>query len=487
MRDEENRVTLEVLLSGIEVLETVGDLSCEISSIEYDSRRVKPGAFFVALPGEHVDGAVYIEEAARRGAVAVLTEESCSLGGSFPCVHVSNARQALSQIAAAFYAHPARKLCLLGITGTNGKTTVSFMLREILCAAARRPGLIGTVRYEIGDRVLPATRTTPEAPDIQSMLAQMRRSSCDSVIMEVSSHALDQYRVEGVEFDIGVFTNLTQDHLDYHGTLEEYFEVKSRLFSQVRRCAVINGDDPWGKRLLSENGETVDTVSYGFEEGVQVRGTRVQADANGSQMRVESPWGEINISLRLIGRFNLTNALAAFAAAASMGIPLKTITGALSRLENIPGRMEAIPGRRNKRVYVDYAHTDDALRNVLEALRAITPGKLVVLFGCGGNRDIGKRRLMGEVASRLADYAIITNDNPRTEIPEKIAADIAGGFDADRKYEIVLDRRAAIARGIELIGKKDVLLVAGKGHETTQEFSGTIVPFDDRETVREAL
>lgn len=487
MQNEPNSITLETLLSGIETIEVSGDGSCEITSIEYDSRRVTPGSLFVALPGEHVDGAVYIEEAAQRGAVAVVTQEPCALGGDFPCAQVPSARLALAQLSGAFYENPAKDLCTVGITGTNGKTTVSFMLREILSAAGWRPGLLGTVRYEIGDRVLPAGRTTPEAPDIQSMLAQMKRSDCDSVVMEVSSHALDQHRVEGIEFDTAIFTNLTQDHLDYHGTLEEYFEVKSRLFSQVGRCAVVNIDDPWGLRLLNENCKTVEALSYGFSENATVRGLNPQIDAAGSKMTVQSPWGEAKISLKLIGRFNLINALAAFATAASLGIPLEIITHALNEMENVPGRLEAVSGRKGKRVYVDYAHTDDALRNVLEALREITPGRLLVVFGCGGNRDIGKRELMGEVASRLADYSIITNDNPRTEIPEKIAADISAGFDNDRKYEICLDRREAIARGIELIGKNDVLLVAGKGHETTQEFNGTIVPFDDRETVREAL
>lgn len=487
MQNDKNRMMLEELIFGLSVVQKAGDHVCEIRSIEYDSRRVTPGALFVALPGEQVDGAVYIEEAVRRGAVAVVTQTPCALGGSFPCIQVANARLALARLACTLYGHPAKKLYPLAITGTNGKTTVSFMLREILRAAGHTPGLLGTVRYEIGARVLPAARTTPEAPDIQRMLAQMTRSGCDRVVMEVSSHALDQYRVDGIDFDTAIFTNLTQDHLDYHGTLEDYFEVKSRLFSQVNRCAVINSDDPWGQRLLSENRNAVETVSFGFEEGAQVRGMNAKIDADGSRMQVKSPWGDVDISLQLIGRFNLSNALAAFAAAASLGIPLDSIARALSEMEHVPGRLERIPGRRGKRVFVDYAHTDDALRNVLEALREIMPGRLVVVFGCGGNRDRGKRRLMGEVAARLADYSIITNDNPRTEIPEKIAADISGGFDSDRKYEILLDRRAAIARGIELIGKKDVLLVAGKGHETTQEFNGTIVPFDDRETVREAL
>ena len=485
MHPDEQPILLEELVSGLAVAEVSGDLACEISSIEYDSRRVTPGALFVALPGEKVDGAVYIEDAAQRGAVAIVTQTPCALGGSFPCIQVANARQALARLASSFYGHPAEKLCPLAITGTNGKTTVSFMLREILNAAGRRPGLLGTVRYEIGDRVLPAARTTPESPDIQRMLAQMERSGCDSVIMEISSHALDQHRVDGIGFDTAIFTNLTQDHLDYHGTLEDYFEVKSRLFSQVHRSAVINSDDPWGRRLLSEYNHTTDTISYGFEEGAQVRGLDAQSDANGSRMRVESPWGSVEICLQLIGRFNLSNALAAFAAAASLGIPSDVIARALGEMEHIPGRLEQVPGQPGKRVFVDYAHTDDALRNVLEALREITAGKLIVVFGCGGNRDCGKRKLMGEVAARVADYAIITNDNPRAEIPEKIAGDIAAGFDSERKYEILLDRRAAIARGIELIGKQDVLLVAGKGHETYQEFNGTIIPFDDREAVRE--
>lgn len=478
--------TFEELLCGIDTLETSGDLSCEISSIAYDSRRVTPGALFVALPGAQVDGSVYIEEAATRGAVGVVTQSPCVFGGSFPCAQVSNARFALARLAGTFYGHPAARLSTVGITGTNGKTTVSFMVRAIFKAAGRRPGLIGTVRYEIGKRELPASRTTPEAPDVQSMLFQMDRSGCDSAVMEVSSHALDQCRVEGIPFNIGVFTNLTQDHLDYHGTLEEYFRVKARLFDQVKDTAVINRDDPCGHRLLSERRLEADAVSYGFEEGALVRGVNPKNDANGSRMTVESPWGTIDISLQLIGRFNLYNALAAFAAAASVGIPLETIRDALAAMENIPGRLESV-GTKHKRVYVDYAHTDDALRNVLNALRDITPGRLVVVFGCGGNRDAGKRRLMGEVAARLADYSVITNDNPRNEIPEKIAADIAAGFDSERKYEICLDRTAAIARGIELIGKKDVLLVAGKGHETVQEIGGAIFPFDDREAVREIL
>jgi len=305
--------------------------------------------------------------------------------------------------------------------------------------------------------------------------------------MEVSSHALSQHRVDGIFFDTGVFTNLTQDHLDYHGTLEDYFEVKSRLFSQVTGHAVINVDASWGERLMSEGFSGPRRVSYGFKEGAMVRGLDIDASEDGSRMRVESPWGNAELSLRLVGRFNLSNALAAFAVAGAAGVPLDTICAALRNMEYVPGRMEPVGESKIKRVFVDYAHTDDALRNVLEALREFTKGRLVVVFGCGGNRDQGKRCLMGEVVSQLADYSIITNDNPRREIPEKIASDIVAGFDSERKYEVILDRRSAIQRGVELIGKNDVLLVAGKGHETVQEVDGAIFPFDDRETIREVL
>jgi UDP-N-acetylmuramoyl-L-alanyl-D-glutamate--2,6-diaminopimelate ligase len=478
---------LKELLSGIETVEITGDTSCEITGIIYDSRRAAPGSLFVALPGEKADGAVYIEDAIQRGAAAVVSQTPCASGGHFPCVQAADARLALAQFAGKFYGHPAARLCTVGITGTNGKTTISFMLRDIFKAAGRRPGLLGTVRYEIGDRVLPASRTTPEAPDLQAMFVQMERAGCDSAVMEVSSHALAQHRVEGILYDAAVFTNLTQDHLDYHGTLEEYFTVKSRLFNQVRRFAVINCDDPWGRRLLGEKKFMDGLISYGFEDGAAVRGLNPVSDTKGSRMRVESPWGSAEVALQLIGRFNLSNALAAFAAAAALGIPVKIIVKALAEMQCVPGRLEAVTNTKGKRVFVDYAHTDDALLNVLETLREITPGRLVVVFGCGGNRDKGKRPLMGKVAARLADYSIITNDNPRNEVPAKIAADITAGFDSERKYEIVLDRKAAIARGLEMIGRKDVLLVAGKGHETYQEFDGAIFPFDDREAVREAL
>lgn len=480
-------MTLKELINEMDALEMTGDLSQEITSLVYDSRRAVPGSLFVALHGEKTDGAAHIQDAIQRGAVAVVSQTPCGCGGHFPYVQVANARRTLAGLASRFYGQPSSRLCTMGITGTNGKTTVSFMLREIFKAAGRRPGLLGTVRYEIGDRVMPATRTTPESADLQMMFSQMERAGCDSVVMEVSSHALAQYRVEEILYDASIFTNLTQDHLDFHGTLEEYYEVKSRLFSKVRGCAVINVDDPWGARLLKETRSKTKCYSYGFDASADVRGMQAVTDRHGSKMHVKSPWGEVEIQLQLIGNFNLHNALAAFTAAAGVGIPVETIVKALAELAGVPGRLESVANTKGKRVFVDYAHTDDALLNVLQTLREITPGRLVVVFGCGGNRDKGKRPLMGKVAARIADFSILTNDNPRNEVPAQIAAEIATGFDSERKYEIVLDRTAAIARGLELIGKKDVLLIAGKGHETYQDFNGTVFPFDDREVVREVL
>ena len=478
---------LNELLKGIETVETAGDLNVEITGIVYDSRLAAAGSLFVALHGVNADGAAFIEDAVRRGAVAIVSQIPYSTGGSFPFIQVADARLALAQLSVAFYNAPAARLCSVGVTGTNGKTTVSFMLREIFKAAGKRPGLLGTVRYEIGDRVLPAARTTPEAPDIHSMFAQMERAGCDSVVMEVSSHALAQHRTFGIEFDAAVFTNLTQDHLDYHRTLDEYFSVKSQLFTQTKKFAVINADDSYGEKLLADERISAQKISYGFSDGVAVRGSNAVSNDAGSKMHVESPWGAAEVSLKLIGQFNLNNALAAFATAAALGVPVDMIVRALAKMDCVPGRLESIANSKGRKIFVDYAHTDDALRNVLDALRPITHGKLIVVFGCGGNRDAGKRELMGAVASKLADFSIITNDNPRNEIPEKIAADILTGFDSELKYEIIYDRRDAIARGIELTGKKDVLLIAGKGHETYQEFRGTIVPFDDRETVRELV
>jgi len=484
-------MTLEQLLESVGILKISGSGAVEVDGVAYDSRQVKPGWIFVAVSGHKVDGASYITEAVSNGAVAVVSENDLELGAGVTHIQVPRARRALAEIARTYYGDLSRGMKVVGITGTNGKTTTAYLVRAVLRDGGFLPGLLGTVAYELGDRSIPSARTTPEAPDIHAMLQQMKEAGCDSAVLEVSSHAIALRRVHGIDFNICVFTNLTQDHLDYHRDMDTYFNVKAELFQQLirhhDRSAVINIDDPWGRKLVDERKLDADVVTYGFSDRAMVQVSEAKVDAGGTRFNVCSPWGEVEIRLHLLGRFNIHNALAAIAVGGLCGISLDLMAQALSNIESIPGRLELVQNRRNRKVFVDYAHTDDALKNVLTTLREICKGKLLVVFGCGGNRDRGKRKLMGRVASELADYSIITSDNPRNEEPGVIAADIMEGFSGQEQYEIVLERRSAIEQGLRMTTRKDILLIAGKGHETYQEFQGTIVPFDDRETVREIL
>ncbi|MEA2068988.1 MAG: UDP-N-acetylmuramoyl-L-alanyl-D-glutamate--2,6-diaminopimelate ligase, partial [Verrucomicrobiota bacterium] len=404
---------------------------------------------------------------------------------------IDTGRHALAEIANAYYGDLSRQMNVVGITGTNGKTTTAYMVRDILRDGGFLPGLLGTVAYEIGGRSIPASRTTPEAPDIHSMFQQMKEAGCDAAVLEVSSHAIALQRVHGIDFNTSVFTNLTQDHLDYHKDMDTYFNVKAELFRTLEnthdRSAVINIDDPWGRKLVNERKLQANVVAYGFSERAMVCASDAKLDANGTCFEVRSPWGDARICLQLLGRFNIHNALAALAVGGLAGIELPRMAKSLENIRAVPGRLELVSNRKGKKVFVDYAHTDDALKNVLTTLREICKGKLIIVFGCGGNRDRGKREKMGRMAAGLADYSIVTSDNPRGEAPGAIAADIIGGFENQDRFEVVLDRREAIEKGLRLTGRRDILLVAGKGHETYQEIQGTIVPFDDRETVREIV
>jgi UDP-N-acetylmuramoyl-L-alanyl-D-glutamate--2,6-diaminopimelate ligase len=382
---------------------------------------------------------------------------------------------------------------MIGVTGTNGKTTVAFMVKRILEASGVNCGLIGTVRYEIGERVIPAQRTTPEALEIQQMLAQMLRSDCQACVMEVSSHAVEQRRVAGIEFDVGIFTNLTQDHLDYHGTMENYFEAKKKLFTALEAGskesgAVINIDDAYGARL-AEQTRIEALMTYGMSPAAKLRAREIKLGKDATEMIIETPQGRCSCRLPLIGRHNVYNALAAAGAGLVMKVGVQSIQTALSAMPAVPGRLESISLGQPFGVFVDYAHTDDALRNVLNTLREITTGRLLLVFGCGGNRDVGKRAKMGKVAAELADFTIITSDNPRREAPEAIAAQIEEGFRTVRAdaYRVELDRRRAIEEVLREAKPHDTLLIAGKGHETYQEFEDTVVPFDDRVHTRETL
>lgn len=484
-------MNLETLLKRVAHTGVRGVLDRPVAGVVYDSRQVRPDYLFVAIEGEHKDGVAFVEDALRRGAGVVISPHGRFAIREATHVQVENARRALAEASDAFFGHPSGQMAVAGVTGTNGKTTTTFMIKDMLESAGKRPGLIGTVQYEVGGRVIPAARTTPESSDLQGLLDQMLKAGCQSVVMEVSSHALDQDRVHGVDFDVAVFTNLTRDHLDYHKTMDNYFAAKQKLFQMLgcgkRGVAVINADDPRGVELIREAGRHAEVVTFGLNDGAAVKAEDVVFDGKGSAFRIRGPWGECEARVNLLGRFNVQNALAAYTAGRVLGLDDATVLKALAGRQAVPGRLEEISTGRGFRVFVDYAHTDDALANVLETLRPFTKGRLIVVFGCGGNRDHSKRALMGSVASRLADFCVLTSDNPRREDPRSILDEIRQGFGGSGRYEVVEDRAAAIGTGLSLARDGDVVLIAGKGHECTQEFANTIVPFDDRQVARGLL
>ena len=484
---------LKQLIESLSTASVEGPIDREVVGITYDSRRVTPGMVFVAIPGRHTDGHEFINTAIERGATAVICERNGMGSSRATKIKVADVRDALARAAISYYQHPSAKLKVIGVTGTNGKTTVAFMIKAILEAAGIKTGLIGTVRYEIGDRVIPAQRTTPESLEVQQLMAQMLRADCQACVMEVSSHALEQKRVLGVEFDVAIFTNLTRDHLDYHGTMETYFAAKQKLFTALadgtkKGTAVINIDDTFGARLAGTTKVEVE-LTYGLQKAARLRATKIQLSKTGSRFVIEAPERKFACRLPLIGRHNIYNALAAVGAGIALKVPVVTLQGALNAMPPVPGRLEMVSVGQPFGVYVDYAHTDDALKNVLTTLREITTGRLLLAFGCGGNRDAGKRSRMGKVAAELADFTIITNDNPRKESPPKIAAQITGGYCSVRGegYSVELERRRAIQQIIGKAEAGDTVLIAGKGHETYQEFEDTVVPFDDRLHAQEAI
>jgi UDP-N-acetylmuramoyl-L-alanyl-D-glutamate--2,6-diaminopimelate ligase len=484
---------LKHLLQSISAVEVEGSLEREVVGLAYDSRRVTPGTLFVALKGQNTDGHVYINDAIDRGAVAVICERNGFSTARTTKILVSDARETMGRAATAFYGNPSAQLKVIGVTGTNGKTTVSFLVKEMLSAAGIKTGLLGTIRYEIGDRIIPATRTTPEALEIQKMLAQMVNAGCEACVMEVSSHALDQKRTLGVEFDVAIFTNLTQDHLDYHGTMDGYFAAKMKLFTALHHgekhgAAVVNIDDAYGQRLHAETDVAV-KLTYGLGQSAQLRATDIELGQSGTRFTVASEGSKLVCEMPLIGRYNIYNALAAIGASLTLDVELPVVQRALKDMQAVPGRLERVDVDEAFNVFVDYAHTADALEQVLRTAREVTPGRLLLVFGCGGSRDVGKRAKMGEVAARFADHALVTNDNPRRESPRKIAEQVRDGYQSIRTdgLGVELDRRRAIEDIINLAQPGDTVLIAGKGHETYQEFDDTVVPFDDRAVAREAL
>lgn len=486
-------MNLKHLLKSIETKHVEGDLDREVTGLCYDSRRVTPGKVFVAVKGSDVDGHDYICEAIDKGASAIICERNGFASHRAAKIVVENSRRVMGALAAEFYGHPSRKLRVIGVTGTNGKTTTVFVLKHLLESAGVRTGLISTVHYEAGDRILPATRTTPESIDIQQLMFQMVQAGCEACVMEVSSHAVVMDRVSHVEFDAAVFTNLTRDHLDYHQTMENYFEAKRSLFRRLETgakntVAVANTDDAYGARLLAESGLSR-KICFGFENGADFRAADTELTEHGFSFQLKAAGSEMTARCGLLGRHNVYNALGALAAVAAIGVDIEKACGALEKTPPVPGRLESVDAGQQFNVIVDYAHTADALENVLTTLREITPGRLLLAFGCGGNRDQGKRTRMGEVAARLADMTIFTSDNPRREPPAAIAAQIEAGYRATRSdnTRTILDRHVAIREIIHAAGPGDTVLIAGKGHETYQELHDSVVPFDDRRHAAEVL
>jgi UDP-N-acetylmuramoyl-L-alanyl-D-glutamate--2,6-diaminopimelate ligase len=455
----------------------------DVLGIAADSRRVRSGYIFAAVAGAVADGREFVDDAIGHGAAAVLTERK--LPGIRSQVLVDDVRLAYALLSSILSGNPSCSLLVAGITGTNGKTTTAYMMRNVLRGCGVESGLLGTVAYEIGGRTISATRTTPDAAAVQDFLRQMLRAGCAAAVMEVSSHALVQKRVAGVDFDVAVFTNLTPEHLDYHKTMDGYYAAKAELFRSLKSdgVAVVNGDDEWGRRLLDE-GFGCRKVLYGIGEGYDIGACDLQVDIDGSSFGLLTDEGRFEARIRLPGRHNVSNALACIAGCRALGVGYEDALSVLAEMETVCGRLERVDVSDEFAVFVDYAHTGDALRHALETVREITTGRMIVVFGCGGDRDREKRPVMGRVACELADVVVVTSDNPRGEEPGAIIEEIMRGVDASLAVvEAIEDRADAICYAVGLARPGDSVIVAGKGHETYQEVKGCQNHFDDHEVV----
>ncbi|TRM12307.1 UDP-N-acetylmuramoyl-L-alanyl-D-glutamate--2,6-diaminopimelate ligase [Lentibacillus cibarius] len=468
--------------------ETITDI--DISHIEADSREVTAGSLFVCIEGYTVDGHDYINQAIANGAVAILAEKDVDT--SVPVIRVANTSRAMAVVAAAFYDHPTKQFPLIGVTGTNGKTTTTYLLESILNEFDQKTGLIGTIQMKIGQNTYPVQNTTPDALFLQRTFQRMHAEHVDAAVMEVSSHALDLGRVHGCDFDIAVFTNLSQDHLDYHKDMNDYLHAKSLLFAQLgntydetrKKFAVINDDDLAAATLKKSTAQHV--ITYGCQSSAQVRATDIHMEVTKTTFTMETPIGSIRINSSLIGKFNIYNMLAAGAAAICAGVPLSVIQRSLENMKGVSGRFEPVDGSGDFAVVVDYAHTPDSLENVLETINGFAENNVYVVVGCGGDRDKQKRPLMASIAMKYADRAIFTSDNPRTEDPNAILDDMTRDL-SGTGYDVIESRKEAISHAVSLAEKGDIVLIAGKGHETYQEINHTKYDFDDREVAKVAI
>ena len=488
---------IRALLDEIQTLQR-RDANAEATGVEYDSRRVAPGSIFVAMRGEATDGNRYVDAAIEQGAVAIITDSAdvfarLARESSIAVAQVKNGRRALAEASAAFFDHPEKKLKLCAVTGTNGKTTTAFLVEGLLRSAQRSTVLLGTIETHIGDKVLQSPHTTPESRDVLDIFAQGVEGGATEVVMEMSSHALEQERVWKLPVDVAIFTNLTQDHLDYHGTMERYAEAKAKLFQGVGtpppRVAIINADDAYAPQMLEAARGCEQVWKYGQSDGAGFRISHIVLRAGETQFRLATPFGEAEIHSQLSGAVNVYNLAAAMAAAMARGLTLQECVQAAARLQPVPGRFETVPNGRGFAVVVDYAHTDDALTNLIALAREMAGNhRVITVFGCGGDRDRTKRPKMGRAAGQGSDFVIVTSDNPRSEDPRGIADEVLQGLlPTDVEYMVELDRRAAIDAAIRMAERGDIVLIAGKGHEKEQILRDRTVPFDDVAAAAEVL
>lgn len=492
---------LATLIEALPDAHLTGDPGQNVTGLYYDSRQVEADGAFFALRGATVDGHEFIDAALARGARTIFLERPRELPPGVSAVRVDNTRRAMARVAERFFGAPTADIPVVGVTGTNGKTTITYLLEAMLKAAGRRPAVLGTINYRFGEQQLPSLHTTPESVDLARTLAGFREAGADALVMEVSSHALDQYRVDGVRFDVGIFTNLTPEHLDYHGTMEAYFASKSRFFSELLYDGrgVVNLDDPYGQQLAKR---FPSVITCGRHSAAAVRPLAARLSLDGIEAKLTTPVGELSVHSPLVGEFNLQNLLCAVAGGIALDLPAAAILRGLAEAPAVPGRLERIDNRRGALVLVDYAHTGDALEKVLETLNGLGPARVITVFGCGGDRDPRKRPIMGEVGARLSDLAIITSDNPRTEDPLAIIDAVRAGARRvhsrewtheearalrGRGFVTIPDRAEAIAFAVGVLGDRDLLLVAGKGHEDYQILGTRRIHFDDREQLRNAL
>ena len=472
-------MTLQEILNGVDVVSSTAAMTAEIGELKYDSRAVQPGDVFVAITGYATDGHKYIGKAMEQGAAAVVCERIPE--GEVPYIQVASSRRALAQMAANYFGHPAKEMKMIGITGTNGKTTTTYLIKTILEAQGCKVGLIGTNQNMIGEEIIPTERTTPESFELQQLFRQMADAGCTHVLMEVSSHSLVLDRVYGIEFAVGAFTNLTQDHLDFHGTMENYCDAKAMLFRQSA-LGVMNVDDDWGRKILAE--KSCEFLTYGVENDADMHAEDIELHADGISFTCVSGGEKTPVSLGIPGQFTVYNALCALSCAKELGIPVAAAAEAMRAAHGVKGRVEVVPTDTDYTVLIDYAHTPDGVENVLRAARGFTKGRVIGLFGCGGDRDRTKRPLMGAIAAQLSDLCIVTSDNPRTEKPEAIIDDILEGMqDTKTPYEVIVNRPEAIHHAMDIAQAGDTIVLMGKGHETYQEINHVKHHLDEREVV----